>query len=50
MATASSETTPVSSTLGQWVEDYFDRAYTQPDLQLSATTLNETLAQDFTAM
>lgn len=49
MATTASKATPVSPTVGQWVHDFYDAAFFQPNLEVSATTMHENLAQGFTS-
>ena len=38
-----------SSALGQWVEVLYDRIFSQPNDELSASAFKECLAEDFTA-
>jgi hypothetical protein len=49
MAATTSQATPVSPTVGQWVHDFYDGAFFQPNLELSTTTMNENFAQGFTS-
>jgi hypothetical protein len=43
------EPTRTLSALGQWVEDFYHHAFFQPNNEVSASTLNESFAQGFSA-
>ncbi|KAF5655106.1 hypothetical protein F25303_864 [Fusarium sp. NRRL 25303] len=48
MANSLESTLPVSA-LGSWMEDLYARIFVQPDDEVSANTINECIAEDFTA-
>ncbi|KAF5983458.1 hypothetical protein FCOIX_3188 [Fusarium coicis] len=43
------ESTDTPSALGSWMHDLYARLFVQPDDQVSANTLKESIAEDFTA-
>ncbi|KAM5344915.1 hypothetical protein ACJ41O_010777 [Fusarium nematophilum] len=47
--TDTSDPTCASSALGQWVKDFYNRVFFEPNDEVSANALNELVAQGFTA-